>query len=541
MTAGISLKALLAFLAVQLVIASNSKPHYPELRSDLQRYQDSSKCYPDVGEWYLMYRNYYADPLFGGTESCVKYNRYGDYANFSTPAVFTYGQDGFLKGKLTLSSTPCYTGKNKKEFVSFESYGCSYWRRVDTLDDTADSCDFIYDENCGTSPKYKMYDSSCTFGDPTDMAGESGTSDSSDTSESSDTSGSPGSSDSSGSPGSSDSSGSTGSSDGSSSKSRRGHKGFKPLEEVRNSTISKWAVAMTARISLKVLLAFLAVQLVTASSSKPRYPELRSDLQRYQDSSKCYPDVGEWYLMYRNYHAESIFGGTESCVKYSRYGDYANFSAPVVYTYGQDGFLKGKLTLSSTQCYTGKNKEEFVPYESYGCTYWRRVDTLDDSADCCDFIYDQNCGTSPKYKMYDSTCTFGEPSDMAGESGISDSSDGSDSSDNSGSPGSSDSSDSTGSPGSSDSSDSTGSPGSSDSSDSTGSSDSSPESSLGHKSFRPFEECYPEIGEWYLMYRNYEVDADFGGTAKCVKYSRYGSYGNFSTSAMFTFGRDGYM
>lgn len=42
----------------------------------------------------------------------------------------------------------------------------------------------------------------------------------------------------------------------------------------------------------------------------------------------------------------------------------------------------------------------------YGCTYWRRTDTLRQlAADGCEFIYDELCGTTPKYKFYDPTCT----------------------------------------------------------------------------------------------------------------------------------------
>ncbi|KAH7934033.1 hypothetical protein HPB49_020738 [Dermacentor silvarum] len=46
------------------------------------------------------------------------------------------------------------------------------------------------------------------------------------------------------------------------------------------------------------------------------------------------------------------------------------------------------------------------PYvdNGHGCTLWRKADTLHLPADGCEFIYDQNCGTSPKYKIFDETC-----------------------------------------------------------------------------------------------------------------------------------------
>ncbi|KAL1478619.1 hypothetical protein MTO96_016055 [Rhipicephalus appendiculatus] len=42
--------------------------------------------------------------------------------------------------------------------------------------------------------------------------------------------------------------------------------------------------------------------------------------------------------------------------------------------------------------------------DGYGCTYWRRASTMQEPDDCCKFIYDENCGTSPKYMFYDSSC-----------------------------------------------------------------------------------------------------------------------------------------
>ncbi|KAL1478618.1 hypothetical protein MTO96_016054 [Rhipicephalus appendiculatus] len=162
------------------------------------------------------------------------------------------------------------------------------------------------------------------------------------------------------------------------------------------------------------------------------YPEDRSDLQQYQDSSRCYPDVGEWYLMYRNYYNDPILGGTAKCLKYSKYGAYKNFSSPAMYTFAGNGKITGHLNLDSSDCYVSKDtlgfipddphltpREYFVIYtdcvtcavlrhryagDGYGCTYWRRTSALQNSDDCCKFIYDENCGTSPKYQIYDSSC-----------------------------------------------------------------------------------------------------------------------------------------
>ncbi|XP_077494511.1 uncharacterized protein LOC144105240 [Amblyomma americanum] len=135
-----------------------------------------------------MYRNYYHDPDFGGAAKCVKYQRYGAYENFSTPVVLTF-PEGAVRGRFSMSSSECYATKYVVTFVRDDKstaslmfyiiytdceicsilrhpyagngYGCSYWRRVSTMDQTDDCCKFIYDQNCGTSPKYRMYDTSC--------------------------------------------------------------------------------------------------------------------------------------------------------------------------------------------------------------------------------------------------------------------------------------------------------------------------------------------------------------------------------------------
>ncbi|XP_049511952.1 uncharacterized protein LOC125940188 [Dermacentor silvarum] len=178
---------VLAFVGLALALGSNSP--LPELRCDLQKYQDGSRCYPDPGLWYLMYRNYYADPDFGGSAKCVRYRVTGTYENFSTSIVFMYGEEGMVNGQGYLSSSPCYTAKNiaifrpdnlslpvevynllyvdcdlctiKRHPYVDNGHGCTLWRKADTLHLPADGCEFIYDQNCGTSPKYKIFDETC--------------------------------------------------------------------------------------------------------------------------------------------------------------------------------------------------------------------------------------------------------------------------------------------------------------------------------------------------------------------------------------------
>ncbi|KAL1485476.1 hypothetical protein MTO96_031932 [Rhipicephalus appendiculatus] len=83
---------------VVLLIAVCTAITYPELRSDLQDYQDASRCYPDVGEWYLMFRNYYVDADFGGSEECVKFRTFETYSseNYTAYVEFVIGNEGSM-------------------------------------------------------------------------------------------------------------------------------------------------------------------------------------------------------------------------------------------------------------------------------------------------------------------------------------------------------------------------------------------------------------------------------------------------------------
>ncbi|KAL1485477.1 hypothetical protein MTO96_031933 [Rhipicephalus appendiculatus] len=122
-------------------------------------------CYPDVGVWYLIFRSYYEDPEFGGVQKCVLFQRYGIYSfeNYSTSVEFLVGRnkESSIRGEFKMTSSECYTAKDKVKYRRYDSYGCSYWLRIDTGFQDNDGCEFIYDENCGTSPKYYFYDNSC--------------------------------------------------------------------------------------------------------------------------------------------------------------------------------------------------------------------------------------------------------------------------------------------------------------------------------------------------------------------------------------------
>ncbi|XP_077485137.1 uncharacterized protein LOC144095225 [Amblyomma americanum] len=150
-----------ASLGVLVLHVVQGNLFYPELRSDLQKYQDVGSCYPDVGDWYVVYRNYYEDPYFGKAEKCVKFSTYGDYQNFSKAAIATFGTNGVGSGRISLSSTKCYWAKNVLIFTPRNGYGCTYWLHSSAVGQEHRGCEFIYDENCGSSPKYQIYDQSC--------------------------------------------------------------------------------------------------------------------------------------------------------------------------------------------------------------------------------------------------------------------------------------------------------------------------------------------------------------------------------------------
>ncbi|XP_077491945.1 uncharacterized protein LOC144102591 [Amblyomma americanum] len=58
-----------------------------------------------------------------------------------------------------------------------------------------------------------------------------------------------------------------------------------------------------------------------------------------------------------------------------------------------------------TDCSTCSVLRHRYAANGYGCTYWRRASSLTKENDCCQFIYDENCGTSPKYQIYYPSCT----------------------------------------------------------------------------------------------------------------------------------------
>ncbi|CAN7937439.1 unnamed protein product [Ixodes hexagonus] len=51
--------------------------------------------------------------------------------------------------------------------------------------------------------------------------------------------------------------------------------------------------------------------------------------------------------------------------------------------------------------------------------------------------------------------------------------------------------------------------------------------------YQDLSKCFPLPETWYMIYRNYESDPPFGGTAKCVRFTENGSSDNGSYPLLF--------
>ncbi|XP_054934133.1 uncharacterized protein [Dermacentor andersoni] len=180
---------------------------------------------------------------------------------------------------------------------------------------------------------------------------------------------------------------------------------------------------------LPLLYTLLCAQMHHMFADLPFYPEIDATLQCYQDLSTCSLDKTEWSLVYRNFHDDVYFGSIK-CIRFRDLRLDADYASPNL-------SLSGNFTtthviiLDSSWNYTAKNLiitdtnelhsivEVHVifrdcelcmvlrhPYANngFGCTYWRSFNRIRQQAEGCEFIYDELCGTTPKYDLYDPTC-----------------------------------------------------------------------------------------------------------------------------------------
>ncbi|KAM7308383.1 uncharacterized protein ISCGN_012017 [Ixodes scapularis] len=183
---------LLVTLAVSLILGEvidadhvhNTTATYLELRPELGKYQDESKCFPLQETWYMMYRSHEIDPGFGGKAKCVKGYQTGPLVDGSAPIRLHIGGTN-INATYNLNSTEGYQAKNAAEFKTSQGSvnvliayvdcaTCCLFRHPYITSGPACSvlvpeshlgkstfCDFVFDLLCGASTKYQVYEEGC--------------------------------------------------------------------------------------------------------------------------------------------------------------------------------------------------------------------------------------------------------------------------------------------------------------------------------------------------------------------------------------------
>uniref|UniRef100_A0A023G9B5 Putative lipocal-1 1 n=1 Tax=Amblyomma triste TaxID=251400 RepID=A0A023G9B5_AMBTT len=159
---------------------------FPENNPELGAYQNEGKCFPLQDTYYIMYRNYKEDPLFGGEAKCIIIAETGPFVDGSSTFQVQYGGNNTVNVKATLLSSPGYSVQNVIQIQSIDvpqiifnitsvytdcrrckifrhSYiengqGCTLWKTEASLNEDLACCEFVYDLVCGTSRKYQVYD-----------------------------------------------------------------------------------------------------------------------------------------------------------------------------------------------------------------------------------------------------------------------------------------------------------------------------------------------------------------------------------------------
>ncbi|KAG0431694.1 hypothetical protein HPB47_021550, partial [Ixodes persulcatus] len=91
--------------------------HFPELKPELEKYQDTSEVYPITEPFYELYRNYDEDPFFG-TAKCVRFSQVGPEEDRGYPILAQWGEDNqSMMAYTELESSEGYTIKNKAVFT----------------------------------------------------------------------------------------------------------------------------------------------------------------------------------------------------------------------------------------------------------------------------------------------------------------------------------------------------------------------------------------------------------------------------------------
>ncbi|CAN7937441.1 unnamed protein product [Ixodes hexagonus] len=140
--------------------------------------------------WYVLHRNYKFDPAFGGTAKCVRFTATGPELNGGYPLLIRFGNSS-VTVTAELQSSPGYSAKNivilkpdglNTSFPVYDVYmtceecavmrfayvndrACCLLVPESQLGHPTTCCNFVFDLLCGTSPKYIIYDESCSAQD----------------------------------------------------------------------------------------------------------------------------------------------------------------------------------------------------------------------------------------------------------------------------------------------------------------------------------------------------------------------------------------
>ncbi|XP_029838903.2 uncharacterized protein LOC8033887 [Ixodes scapularis] len=179
------------------------------------------------------------------------------------------------------------------------------------------------------------------------------------------------------------------------------------------------------------LFTLTALLILHSSWASQQYPERNPALQEYQNQSPVFPLKEDWYLLYRNFRIDPLFGGAEKCLRFAEAEPGVNGTYPVFVRYTPSHSIAITATPSSTIGYNLHNAADFGPrgfdmlsataYSAYtdaekcevlrlpyaganACGLFVPKSQLGSTATCCHFIFDLLCGTQDKYMVYDPSC-----------------------------------------------------------------------------------------------------------------------------------------
>ncbi|KAK8783248.1 hypothetical protein V5799_015411 [Amblyomma americanum] len=190
----------------------------------------------------------------------------------------------------------------------------------------------------------------------------------------------------------------------------------------RKSTASEKMVLMTLMSAAGLASVFLPCAL----GGNPSFPERNPALGPYQNEGNCFPLQDSYYIMYRNYEEDPLFGGDAKCIIITETGPFVGAYAPFTVQYGGDqtanvkarlsvftwihceehysGGMPGiifNLTSIYTDCARCKVFRHSYIDNGKGCSLWKPKAALNEDIPCCEFVYDLVCGVSPKYQIYE--------------------------------------------------------------------------------------------------------------------------------------------